>query len=169
MRIVDQVGGRVGAMIVGVLIVLAGGCASLTQVRFAVEPSGLDYIQLVQHRTMADGRLYTVKLELQGSGLLTYQAGTSARVRTGFWQPSDGASWNDLHSDRKVLAETVVRAALQRVVDAGAFDRGRDLNPDGLTQPILIQVRIGSEKRIFFTEEPAFLALFKDLLTLLVR
>ncbi len=152
-----------------VAAVLVGGCAGLMQVRFPVSPSGLDYVNFVQHRAMADGRLYTVKLELQGGGLLTYQAGTSQRVRDGFWQPSDDATWNDLRTDQKMLPEAFVQQTMQRIVDAGTFDRGRDVNPDGLAHPLFIQARIGREKRIFLTEEPAFVSIYDGLVDLLVR
>ncbi len=160
---------RSGVGLLCVAVTLAGGCATFTRVRFEVDPSGLDYVQFVQHNRMADGRLYTVKLELQGSGLLTYQAGTSERARSGLWQSPDDPTWQDLRTDRKVLPAETTRDALQRIVDAGAFDRDRDLNPDGLEHPLFVQARIGSERRIFVTGESSFTAIYNALLQQLVR
>lgn len=146
-------------------VTLSGGCRSFTEVRFDVTPSALDYVQLVRHRPLADGRMHTVKAELQGSGYLALHSGMGGRVRSGFWDDDPDAA--PVTRDHRVLSGSLTRQLLQRVVDAGAFDHSRPRNPRGLTDPVFVQVNIGGRKNLFVTDEPAFLDLLETLERLL--
>ncbi len=148
-------------------LALVSGCRMLTEVRFAVDPSPLDYLQLVQHRPLADGQTHTTVLELQGSGYLAVRSGAGERARSGFWtdDPLAGA----VRRDHRVLSREQTRQLLQQAVDTGAFDRDRPKTPPLVESPLFVQVNIGGRKNLFVTGEPAFRELFESLARQLER
>lgn len=144
-----------------VITMAVGGCRSLREVRFAVDPSPLDYIQLVHHQPLADGNTQTTVVELQGSGYLSLRRGVGERVRSGFW--TDDPYAESVHRDHRILGQDMTRHFLQQVVDAGAFDHGRAKSPLRVESPLFVQVNIGGRKNLFVTDEPAFRSLFESL------
>jgi len=148
-------------------LALVSGCRTLTEVRFAVDPSPLDYLQLVQHQPLGDGQTHSTVLELQGSGYLSVRSGAGERARSGFWADDPAAA--TVRRDHRVLAPEVTRQLLQRAVDAGAFDRNRRKAPPQVVSPVFVQVNIGGRKNLFVTGEPAFHELFESLARQLAR
>ena len=146
------------------MLVAAFGCKSLTEVRFPVSPSALDYVQFVTHVPDTSGRAHTVRIELRGSGYLEYRAGTSERVRTGFWESPSAVSWEDLDERHVALSPADTLRILQRVVDAGLFDRGGSRDISVTRRPLFVQASIGREKQIRVTDEEVFYNIFRDLL-----
>lgn len=139
------------------------GCASLTQVRFTVDPSALDYVQLRRVlRPIGNEKSIVIRLELAGSGYLDYRSGRSVRVRDNFWQESNAPDWQDLQTDHLVLTQEETRIVYQRFVDAGLFDHNQKPPPDGYN--LAIMGCIGFEKRVLFTNDPVYSALFEELL-----
>lgn len=151
------------------LIALAG-CASLSQVRFAVKPSALDYVQLRRIQgTNTDTPPRVIRLELTGSGYLDYKSGRSVRVRDNFWQESNSENWRDLKSDHIVLSAEETLAFYQRFVDAGLFDQRTTEQQDSDAAALTIMGCIGFEKKIIFTKAPVYNEIFDELLEKLKR
>lgn len=139
------------------------GCASLTQVRFTVDPSALDYVQMRRVLpSKGNEKPIVIRMELAGSGYLDYRSGRSVRVRNNFWQESDAPDWLDLKTDHIVLTHEETRIIYQRLVDAGIFDLKQKEKPNG--DDLAIMGCIGFEKRILFTKDPIYNALFDELL-----
>jgi len=145
---------------------LLAGCASLTQDRFTVEPSSLDYVQFRSTRPSPGGGAPSViKLELAGSGYLEYLSGTSERVRDGFWQESGEPNWQDLRKDHLVLTQEETVAIYQRLVDAGVFDNVRKRDADAADARLAILASIRFRKKLVLTDDPVYLAIFDELLS----
>jgi hypothetical protein len=143
--------------------VLVSGCAALTQVRFTVDPSALDYVQLRRVLPpIGNEKSIVIRLELAGSGYLDYRSGRSVRVRDNFWQESNAPDWQDLQTDHLVLTQEETRIVYQRFVDAGLFDHNQKPPPDGYN--LAIMGCIGFEKRALFTNDPVYSVLFEELL-----
>lgn len=146
------------------LIVLAA-CTSLTQVRFTVEQSSLDYALFrTSHPSPNGGPPTVIKLELQGSGYLEYRSGKSERVRDGFWQESESPDWQDLHRDRIVLTQEETVAIYQRLVDAGIFDTTRGDKPTDNPSALAVMASIRFKKKLILTSDPVYVDIFNELL-----
>jgi hypothetical protein len=145
-------------------LVLAAGCASLNEVRFTVDPSGLDYAQFRISRASAiDGKAETIRIDLSGSGFLEMTTGQSERVTESFWQPSDNPNWQDLHRTHEMLSADETTAIFQQLVDLGMFDRKQ---PEEATPPphdLAILAQIGFKKRLILTSRKDYRELFDKL------
>ncbi len=145
---------------------LLAGCSTLTEVRFTVEPSSLDYAQFRTSRPSRNGGPPTVvRLELAGSGYLEYRSGRSERVRNGFWQESESPDWEDLHTDHVVLTQEETVAIYQRLVDAGIFDRVRQKEPTGRPSSLAVMASIRFKKELILTSDPVYVEIFEELLS----
>jgi hypothetical protein len=141
------------------------GCTSLTQVRFTVEPSSLDYAQFRASRPSTKGEAPTViKLELAGSGYLEYRSGRSERVRDGFWQESESPDWQDLRKDHLVLTQDETVAIYQRLVDAGIFDTLKREKPSNSPSALAVLLNIRFRKKVILTNDPVYIQIFEELL-----
>ncbi len=141
------------------------GCASLSRVRFTVEPSSLDYVQFRCTRPAANSATpVVVRLELAGSGYLEYRSGRSTRVGDNFWQEPNSPTWEDFRADHIVIPQQEAVAIYQRLVDAGVFDlkQKKDDSPGDVTLAVLAS--IGFEKRLLLTNYPVYLQIFGELL-----
>jgi len=143
---------------------LMPGCQTLQQDRFDVQPSSLDYVQLVRtHLPPGDAQPETLRLELSGTGYLQFDAGRSERVRTGFWKDFDSPDWDDWRRDYVVLPSGKTEQYFQAFVDAGAFDQAEQ--PTTTEEPELaILIVVGNRKSLVLTDAPAYRKIFTDLL-----
>ena len=153
-------------LLIGMTGAAAGGCASLSRVRFTVEESSLDYVHFRQTEIVDGDKAPIVKaLELNGSGYLEYRTGRSERVRDGFWQESTSPHLEDLHTDRLVLSQEETVAFYQRLVDAGIFDGIQKEKATEGAPKILVYARIAFEKRVIITTNPVYAEIFDELLS----
>ena len=147
------------------VLTIQAGCTSLTQVRFTVEPSSLDYAQFRASRpTPNGGNPVVVRLELAGSGYLEYRSGRSARVRDGFWQESESPDWQDLRTDHVILRQEETVAIYQRLVDAGIFDNRRGDKPGNAPSTLAVLASIRFRKQLILTSDPIYVQLFEELI-----
>ena len=156
---------RLAPVLLAAAALAVAGCTALNQVRFTVKPSSLDYAQFRRTRVSpVNGHVETLRLDLSGSGFLELTSGRSERVSSGFWRESDSPTWQDLRKDHVMLTETEATAILQRLVDAGMFDRKRDPRKDPPPHDLAILAAIRFEKRLVLTADPAFHRIFDALL-----
>lgn len=138
-------------------------CATLQEVRFDVDLSALDYLQMVRtYVPTGSQNPYTQRFDLSGSGHLQLTAGRSNRVRSGFWQQQNEAEdWGDWEQDYVVLSQEKTQAYFQKFVDAGFFDHQlqQEENPD-----MKILVAIGRRQVARFTAGRAFHEIFEQML-----
>ena len=146
-------------------LALASGCAALSQLRFTVDASALDYVQFRQAIVTSDSEApYVKSLELSGSGYLEYTRGRSERVRNDFWQESSSPDLDDLRTDFIVLTQEETVAIYQRLVDAGFFDGYQREKASTNTTKLLILARIHFEKKVISTTKPIYLEIFNELI-----
>ena len=141
------------------------GCATTREDRFVVRASSLDYIQIVRtHLPHGAEQSHTMRLDLTGSGYLQLTAGTSERVRTGFWQESASPSWGDWRRDYVVLSPARTLAYFQAFVNAGVFDKTPRRQPEE-DADIVILAAVGNRKNAILTSAPVYHQLFTELLS----
>lgn len=146
-------------------LALASGCASMSQRRFTVDSSALDYVQFRQAIVTRDSKAPFVKsLELSGSGYLEYSRGRSERVRNDFWQESSSPNLDDLRTDFIVLTQEETVAIYQRLVDAGIFDGYQREKASTNATKLLVLARIHFEKKAISTTKPIYLEIFNELI-----
>jgi len=148
-----------------VFMVYLGGCAMLTEDRFVVKPSALDYAQFRTSRpSPVDGKPEVIRLDLSGIGYLEMTRGRSERIGDGFWKPSENPDWQDLQRSHVMLDEADTVAVFQKLVNAGHFDRG----PTGKRHPpphdLAVLLAIGFKKGVVLTSRADYVDLFNDLL-----
>ncbi len=147
------------------VILVASGCKSLHAVRFAVEPSALDYAQFRRTRIVPNsGDIETVRLDLSGSGYLEKTTGRSERVSDSFWQQSEAPDWQDLRRDHLMLSDAVTTSVFQRLVDAGIFDLKRDPEKDPPPHELAVLVSVRFKKKLILTGDPEYHQIFNMLL-----
>jgi hypothetical protein len=131
-------------------------------VRFEVDLSSLDYLQIV-HTYIPPGsqQPYTQRFDLSGSGHLQLTSGRSKRVRSGFWQQDDSDEWNDWQQEYVVLTPEQTQAYFQAFVDAGIFDRQH--RQEEYTD-LKILVAVGYRKAARFTSAQVFHDIFTQML-----
>lgn len=144
---------------------LAGaGCA--THVRFAVDPSPLDSIQILYIAKTADGSAaHPIRLDLEGSGYLRLLSGQSSRVMDPYWKNQAAENWSDLQTEQTVMSREETARFLQRLVNAGFFDRQfspEDRPPVGLPRAT-IAARVAKRRNVQVTCDPQLLELVQDL------
>jgi len=144
------------------------GCASLetlSQKRFTVESSSLDWVQFSRTIQGNDKEVpRTIRLQLDGSGYLEYRSGKSSRVKNDFWQESNSDHWQDMHTDHLVLSKSDTLKYYQRLVDAGIYDRVRLSKEEKAIASLAILARIDFEKKLTLTSDPVLIKIFDDLL-----
>ncbi len=146
-------------------LTVTAGCSSLTQVRFTVQSSSLDYVQFRSTRPSSSGGAPSVvKLELAGSGYLEYISGRSERVRDAFWQESAAPNWQDIRTDHVVLTQDETVVIYQRLVDAGVFDNVRRQQTDAASAHLAVLASIRFRKKLVLTSDPVYLDIFSELL-----
>ena len=147
---------------------LLAGCQtfdSMNEVRFEVDPSPLDYLQL--RRVLpatADRPAQVVRFDLSGLGYLEYQAGRSERTSDPFWQQSDKADWQDLRRDVVTLTPEETQLVFQHVVDTGIFDRFPQKTDPERHYKVAVMARVAFEKSFRFSDDATFIQLFDALL-----
>lgn len=155
--------GFYGAAVLAMLI--ATGCASLSEVRFTAKPSSLDYAQFrISRLSPVDGKPETIRLDLSGSGFLEVTTGASERVRDGFWKQSDDPDWQDIRQDHTFLTEEETAAIFQRIVNAGLFDRRQNPKKDPLPHDIAVLAALGFKKNLVLTGRTEYRKIFDALL-----
>jgi len=154
-----------GIVQISCALALVSGCASLSQRRFTVDSSALDYVNFRQAIVTSESEAPFVKsLELSGSGYLEYTRGRSERVRDDFWQESASPNVDDLRADFIVLTQEETVAIYQRLVDAGIFDGYKRSKASTNTTKLLISARIHFEKKVISTTKPIYLEIFNELI-----
>jgi hypothetical protein len=146
---------------------LAGaGCA--THVRFAVDPSPLDFIQVLYVAKTANGSAaQPIRIDLEGSGYLRMLSGQSTRVMDPYWKNQSAEDWSDLRTEQVVLSREETARMLQRLVNAGFFDRQfrpEAAPPKGLPRAT-IAAKVAKERNIQVTVDPKLLDLVQDILS----
>ncbi len=144
------------------------GCASfesLSQKRFTVESSSLDWVQF-SRTIQGDDKVEpkTIRLQLDGSGYLEYKSGKSSRVKNDFWQESEADNWQDLQTDHIVLSQEETVKYYQRLVDAGIYDRVKQTKEEKAVASLAILARIDFEKKLTLTSDPVLIKIFDELL-----
>lgn len=159
---------RTKLLFLSMLVALAGGCSTLYEVRFPVDPSVTDQAYLTYHAVTLNGETAPVvtRLDVSGSGHLLLKRGRSERVQNSYWREPYGENWRDIQSDQLVLTRDETTACFQALVDAGFLDRRR--GPPPLLQagsPYLsIVAIIDGRKGYIVTSDPVYLSVFRDLL-----
>ena len=137
----------------------------MTEVRFTVDPSALDYVQLRRILPQeGNARPVVIRLELTGSGYLDYRSGRSVRVRDNFWQEEQSPDWQNLKTDHVVLSTEETQAFYQRFVDAGLFDYRNSKKQVNSARAITVFGCVGFKKKYILTDAPIYTELFDDLL-----
>jgi hypothetical protein len=148
-----------------VIPLLAAGCAlPAREIRFTVEPSGLDYAVFVLQPAAADATC--TRIELSGTGHVQQARGRSKRVVDSFWQQRDtDTHWDDLATDQVVIPQEQATACLQALVNAGWMDRARPARAStaGADRLLMVYGRIAGDKAFRVTADPAFKAVFDRL------
>jgi len=146
------------------MLLSGGGCASLNEVRFTVDPSALDYAQMrISRPSPVDGKTETIRIDISGSGFLEMTTGRSERVTDSFWRQSQDPVWQDLHRAHAMLSPAETAAIFQRFVDLGIFDRKQ---PEEATPPphdLAVLVAIGFRKRLLLTSRADYRRIFDEL------
>lgn len=144
------------------------GCVSfetLSQKRFTVESSALDYVQFsrtIDNKSKETSR--TIWIQLNGSGYLECRIGKSSRVKTDFWQNTESDNWQDLQTDHIVLSREETLKYYQRLVDAGVYDKVKQTKEEKASTSLAIFAKISFEKKLTLTSDPVFIKIFDELL-----
>jgi hypothetical protein len=149
----------------------AAACQSLSMrpPHWRVDVSALDYVQFYYSPDpLAEKGQFgnVIYVELQGSGYLTYRAGTSPRVSDEFWQDRQSAHWDEMSHDTIMISQQAAQAVFQRLVDIGYFEeetfRFRKQEPpkDG----IFVLASITNRKKADYTGDPRVRDLLRALL-----
>jgi hypothetical protein len=148
-------------------LLAVAGCASFNQVRFDVDPSGLDYVIMACHIPGDASR--SAWLQLTGSGFLEVRRGSSSRVTDDMWAAPDQQNWGDYRSNRVALSKKQTKDAFQWLVDAGIFDR--DLKNSASTNKVYfaISTQVGFKKQQTIVSGDAYAALFTTLYKTAIR
>lgn len=136
----------------------SSGCRSLTEsrVRFDVDPSGLDYVQMLYVPGPRDG--VPLSLNLDGRGYASWEQGRSARVVDHFSTDVGSEHWHDVRRRNRVLSVSETRAVFQRLVDLGVFDDGVERpEPSTIGDSVAVVVRHGYKRAGFRTSDRNFL------------
>ena len=133
----------------------------MKEVRFDVDPSGLDYLIMACHSP--GDRSRSVWLQLTGSGYLEVRQGASRRVGDDMWSAPDERDWDDYRSDRVALSPGETESAFQWLVDAGFFDKtkGPGLDTNGVY--FVVSSQVAFEENVRLTNGDAYRKLFAAL------
>lgn len=152
------------------MVIVMTGCQTVEPKRVVVEPGFRDYAIVTYHpkfdQASEKDRLL-IRLELNGSGLLTSIQGRSSRVRSSWWSDSDKDNWDDYASDRLFINAEDLKDTLQSIADLGILDRKRqgDHRTDALSPYLVLQVRIGKKSGLLMTDSAEAMTIYNELYT----
>ena len=104
--------------------VFFAGCrwnSGMNEPYFKVEKSGLNWVEIRQYETV--GRMQRVRIRIDGNGLVTVRAGTSALVSNSFAANTKHENWEAIRETRITISEDDTGLIFQSLVDAGLFEK----------------------------------------------
>jgi hypothetical protein len=157
--------------LLAVLCAVLSGCSTLSRQgppKFNVAGSFLDYVTFTYHAAggISPGEHpVMVRIELSGSGHVSYAKGRSSRVQNSFWTDREEKYVDDIQTDQIVLRDGQVREILQSLVDAGIFERKIQNSQveDPLHESVFIHAKISNRRGAIITDSKAFLDIYKKL------
>jgi hypothetical protein len=152
-----------------IFAVIMAGCQTFAPKPVVVEPGFRDYAIITYHPQFSDANVedqVLTRLELNGTGLLKYKQGQSARVQNLWWKETGEVNaWNNYSSDQVVVSPDVLKSSLQALADLGLLKRKRqgDQRTDPLKSYLALQVRIGNKQGFMLTDFPEAIKLYETL------
>ena len=153
------------------LFTCLSGCKTFEPKPMVVESGFRDYTIITYHPPFDAKRADTqmlVRLELNGSGLLSCIQGRSPRVHDAWWTQPDSEDeniWQNYSTDRVVVSQEDLKKILQKLVDIGCLKKKQqgDQRQIKTAEYVIIQLRIKKKSGFVMTDSPEALQLYRDL------
>ncbi len=147
------------------------GCKTFEPKPMIVEPGFRDYAIITYHPPFDAENINSqilVRLELNGSGLLSCVQGRSPRVHDVWWTQPDSQDeniWQNYSTDRVVISQEDLKTTLQKLVDMGCLKKKKqgDQRRIKTAEYVIIQLRIKKKAGFLMTDSPDALQLYRDL------
>lgn len=162
---------RPSAWLLAWLVAAAGlGCQSvfLKPPHWTVTLSPLDYVQFM---TGTDNGLNVgvrmLRVELLGSGYLSYWAGSSPRVADDFWTERQTDQWDEYRQDSLAVSPTYTLGCFQHLVDTGFFeDEPYRLKAKTVpaTNAVFVVASLNGRKKAAMSTDPQIQIILQELL-----
>ncbi|MCE9615748.1 MAG: hypothetical protein K8T26_15880 [Lentisphaerae bacterium] len=151
-------------------VVAAGlGCQSvfLKPPHWTVTLSPLDYVQFMTGKESRLGRgMILQRVELLGTGYLTFLSGRSPRVANDFWTERQTEQWDEFHQDAVPVSGMYTLGCFQHLVDSGFFEDNRfTLKRDAATtNGIFVVASLNGRTKAAMTSDPQIEVILRELM-----